>query len=85
MNIEREIEAYWDRVWEEQNTLDAYDSASKKQIRDFVEENFGDELEEMQDESPDMSHREIVDEFISYNEYEIREAYNDECRRVRYD
>ena len=85
MYFEREIEAYWDRVWEEQNALDAYDLASKKQIRDFVEENYGDELEEMQEESPYMSHQEIVDEFISYNGYEIREAYNDECRRVRYD
>ena len=85
MYFERDYEAYCEREWERINALDAYDSASKKQIRDFVEENYGDELEEMQEESPYMSHQEIVDEFISYNEYGIREAYNDECRRVRYD
>ena len=85
MYFERDYEAYCEREWERINALDEYDHASTKQIRAFVEENYGDALEEAQEESPYLSHTQIVDEFIKDHDGTIREAYNDECRRVRYD
>lgn len=75
-DIDRAVEAHWDRVWEAMNADTPYDVASDDEIRAFVYGNFEDEIAELMEEYGD-TEEQAVDFFIKHHDDEIAERYNE--------
>ena len=75
-DIDRAVEAHWDRVWEAMNADTPYDVASDDEIRAFVYGNFEDEIAELMEEYED-TEEQAVDFFIKHHDDEIAERYNE--------
>lgn len=69
----------FDTMYEARMETDApYDNASKDAIRSFVETNMEDEIAELQEESPYMTHAQIIDWIIAHCEEDVAERYNEQ-------